>query len=37
MTNSEWLEHWLSRAPMLSDDDLADIQHVLTTAGEGDG
>lgn len=37
MTVSEWLDHWLSQAPKLSDDDLADIQHILTTAGEDEG
>jgi len=35
MTNVEWLEYWLSRAPMLSEDALDDIHHILTT-GEGD-
>jgi len=34
MTKSEWLEYWLSRAPVLSEDALEDIEHILTTEGD---
>jgi len=33
MTKSEWLEYWLSRAPLLSEDDLDDIADVPTPTG----
>lgn len=34
MTKSEWLDHWLSRAPVLPDEALDDIRHILTIGGE---
>lgn len=34
MTQSEWLEYWLSRAPRLSDESLGDIRDALLSAEE---
>lgn len=36
MTNNEWLEHWISQAPVLSEDSLDDIHHMLISAEDED-